>query len=71
LGVKEWVAEPLAEGDGPWLAGRGAKLLINGQWVGCFGELDPSVASLYDLRVPLNGAELDITALLSAIDDPV
>ena len=71
LGVKEWSAEPLAQGDGPWLAGRGAKLVINGQWVGCFGELDPAVASQYDLRVPLNGAELDVTALMSAIEDPV
>ncbi len=71
LGVQEWTAEPLQEGEGPWLAGRGAKLLINGQWVGCFGELDPAITSHYDLRVPLNGAELDVTALMAAIVDPV
>ncbi len=71
LGIENWAAEALEEGDGPWLAGRGAKLVVNGQWVGCFGELDPSVAMHYDLRVPLNGAELDVTALMATLDDPV
>ena len=71
LGVDEWIAEPLEAGDGPWLAGRGAKVIINGTWVGCFGEVDPAVASLYDLSVPLNGAEFDVDALMSAVQDPV
>lgn len=71
LGVDEWTAEPLEADDGPWLAGRGAKVIINGTWVGCFGEVDPAVASLYDLRVPLNGAEFDVDALMSAVQDPV
>lgn len=71
LGVKEWHAEALGEGDGPWLAGRGAKIIINGAWVGCFGEVDPAVSTLYDLRVPLNGAEFDVNALLDVIVDPV
>ena len=69
--MQEWTAVPLVEGEGPWLAGRGAKLLINGHWVGCFGELDPTITSRYDLRVPLNGSELDVNALMAAIDDPV
>ena len=71
LGVSDWVAEPLPAGEGPWLAGRGAKLLINGSWVGCFGELDPAVSSAFDLRVPLNGAEFDVNALMNAVVDPV
>ncbi|DAC09516.1 MAG TPA: hypothetical protein D7H88_01325, partial [Candidatus Poseidoniales archaeon] len=71
LGVKQWEAQPMESGEGPWLSGRGAKLIIGGTWVGCFGELDPSVASLYDLRVPLNGAELDVRALMEAVADPV
>ena len=71
LGIVDWKAEPLEDGDGPWLAGRGAKLVVNGQWVGCFGELDPAVAMHYDLRVPLNGAEVDVTALMTTVDDPV
>ena len=71
LGVSDWVAEPLPAGEGPWLAGRGAKLLINGSWVGCFGELDPAISSAFDLRVPLNGAEFDVNALMNAVVDPV
>lgn len=71
LGVTNWEVEPLEAGDGPWLAGRGAKLVINGSWVGCFGELDPAVSSTYDLRVPLNGAEFDVNALMAAVIDPV
>ena len=71
LGIKEWRAEPIEAGDGPWLAGRGAKLIVNDTWVGCFGELDPSVCMKYELRVPINGAELDVTALAGLLQDPV
>jgi phenylalanyl-tRNA synthetase beta chain len=71
LGLQDWHAEPLKDGDGPWLAGRGAKLIVDGVWVGCFGELDPEVAAAFDLRVPLNGGELDITALEQLVIDPV
>lgn len=71
MGITEWSVEPMAEGDGPWLAGRGAKLIVSGTWVGCFGELDPHVSAEFDLNVPLNGAELDVDALLGIIQDPV
>jgi phenylalanyl-tRNA synthetase beta chain len=71
LGISSWHVEPTEPGVGPWLAGRGAKLIIDNQWVGCFGEIDPAVASIYDLRVPLNGAEIDVDALLRAVVDPV
>jgi len=71
LGIKEWHAEPLQEGDGPWLNGRGAKLVVNGTWVGCFGELDPATSSIYELRVPINGAEIDVHALMKIVEDPV
>ena len=71
MGVTDWSVEALPDGEGPWLAGRSAKILVNGTWVGCFGELDPAVAVLYDLRVPLNGAEFDVTTLASLVDDPV
>ncbi len=71
LGINNWVAEPMEAGDGPWLGGRGAKLIIDGTWVGCFGELDPAVAINFDLRVPLNGAEFDVDALMSVVEDPV
>ena len=71
LGITSWHAEPLEANDGPWLAGRGAKLIVNDEWVGCFGEIDPAVASLFDLRVPLNGAEIDVAALMNLVSDPV
>ena len=71
LGITDWEAQPLEQDDGPWLAGRGAKLLVNGLWMGCFGELDPAVSASFDLRVPLNGAELDVNALMQVIADPV
>ena len=62
--------EPLDAGVGPWLAGRASKVIIGDTWVGCFGELDPAVVSLYDLRVPINGAEFDVQALMAAVEDP-
>ena len=71
LGVADWSAEALEPGDGPWLAGRAAKVVINGTWVGCFGEVDPAVASIYELRVPLNGAEFDLEKLMTVAQDPV
>lgn len=46
-------------------------MIMGDTWVGCFGELDPAVVSLYDLRVPLNGAEFDVQALMTAVQDPV
>ena len=42
-----------------WLVA--VRVIINGTWVGCFGEVDPAIASLYDLRFP-NGAEFDVDA---------
>jgi len=71
LGITDWHLEPLEAGDGPFLAGRGAKLLVRGTWVGCVGELDPHVSMSFDLRVPISGADIDIDELALLIDDPV
>jgi len=71
LGSTEYSIEPLSGKMGPWLAGRGAKVVIDGVHVGCFGEMDPAVSAQYELRVPLNGAEFDIEALTSVLPDPV
>lgn len=57
--------------DGPWLAGRGAAVLIDGEEVGRFGEIDPAVSGHFELLVPLAGAELDVAALDRLLDDPV
>ena len=70
LGATSFSAEPL-EGEGPYLAGRAAKVIVNGHWVGCFGELDPAVSEIFELKVPINGAEFDVEKLALALPDPV
>lgn len=71
LGASEYSIEALDGTMGPWLAGRCAKVVINGIHVGCFGEMDPAIGEHYELRVPLSGAEFDIKELEKAIPDPV
>ena len=64
-----WEATTLNEG--PWLSGRGAKILVSGEEVGQIGEIDPIVASDFGLRVPIQAGEFDIDALGRLIPDPV
>ena len=71
IGAKDVVIEALPGHEGPWLAGRAAKVLIDGEWVGCFGEIDPAISQTFELLVPLNGAEFDVEALKLCITDPV
>ena len=61
----------IEDGEGPWLAGRSAKIEINGVHVGCFGEIDPTISEIFELSVPLNGAEFDVDLLLEVLGDPV
>ena len=61
----------MPDGDGPWLAGRAARVVVNGAWVGCFGEIDPHVSDGFELAVPMNAAEFDMAALDAALPDPV
>ena len=71
IGAENVVIEALPANEGPWLAGRAARVLLNGEWVGCFGEIDPSISESFELLVPLNGAEFDVEALKTKITDPV
>ena len=71
IGAKGVAIEALPDHEGPWLAGRAAKVLIDGEWVGCFGEIDPAISQTFELLVPLNGAEFDVEALKLCITDPV
>jgi phenylalanyl-tRNA synthetase beta chain len=48
--------------------GRGAELLLNGQFWGWLGELDRSVTDQLDLRDTVTVAELDLTVLESVAD---
>ena len=71
LGAKDHEIVPLPDNEGPWLAGRAAKVSVNGIHIGCFGEIDPNVAEQFELKVPLNGAEFSVDQILLAIPDPV
>ena len=71
MGASEVEIEPLPDNEGPWLAGRAAKVLIKGEWVGCFGEIDPSIGQTFELLVPMNAAEFDVDGLNRCLIDPV
>jgi len=69
LGCDEWSLEPIE--NGPWLSGRSASIIVNGVVVGECGEIDPHVSEMFDLNVPMSGAQFDISALSSILEDPV
>ena len=71
IGALNYEIEKLPEGEGPWLTGRSAKVIIDGVHVGCFGEIDPHISEKFDLRVPISGAEFSLTNLAESIVDPV
>ena len=71
MGASQVEIEPLPDNEGPWLAGRAAKVLIKSEWVGCFGEVDPSIGQTFELLVPMNAAEFDVDALNRCLIDPV
>jgi phenylalanyl-tRNA synthetase beta chain len=62
--------EPL-EDDSAYLAGRGSKVLVEGQWVGCFGEIDPAVSETFGLKVPIHAGEFDVDKIAGIIPDPI
>jgi phenylalanyl-tRNA synthetase beta chain len=59
------------DGRGPWLTGRGAEVRISGELVGTIGEIDPAVADLFELRVPIQAGEFNVEKLNKLISDPV
>ena len=63
--------EPVAEGSGPWIDGRGAKVLIEGHEIGEFGEVSPDVMSLFSLRSPIHAGEFDVDVISEIVKDPV
>ncbi len=63
--------EPVVEGRGPWIYGRGAMVLIEGHEIGEFGEVSPDVMSLFGLRTPIHAGEFDIDVISKMIKDPV
>ena len=71
LGASDYEILALPDNEGPWLAGRAAKIICNGLHIGCFGEIDPNVGELFELKVPMNGAEFCLHEIAKAIPDPV
>ncbi len=71
MGAADYEIQSLPADEGPWLSGRSAKIIINGEHIGCFGEIDPKVAEKFELKVPISGAEFAIEKMAKFIPDPV
>jgi phenylalanyl-tRNA synthetase beta chain len=56
----EVIFEATSEDKGPWLLGRGAKVIVRGIEIGQFGEIDPRVSINFGLRSPIHAGEFDI-----------
>ena len=69
LGVSNWRLRTLV--NGPWLTGRAATIIVGDKIVGQCGEIDPKVSELFELSVPISGAQIDIRALREVLIDPV
>ena len=63
--------EGINQDEGPWIKGRGAKVMIGDTEVGQIGEIDPKVSFEFGLRVPIQAGEFDVDALGRKISDPV
>ena len=68
-GIDEVILEE-TEG-GPWISGRGAKILHEGKEIGSFGEVSPKVLNEFGLRSPINAGEFDVVALSQIAPDPI
>ncbi|MEE3269763.1 MAG: phenylalanine--tRNA ligase subunit beta [Candidatus Thermoplasmatota archaeon] len=57
--------------SGPWIAGRGARIMFEGVEIGSFGEISPKVLHEFGLRSPVNAGEFDVEALNRLAPDPI
>ena len=69
--MDEVVFEATGGAQGPWIAGRGARVLISGEELGQFGEIDPAVGYEFGLKSPIHAGEFDIEASGRMIPRPV
>ena len=69
LGCNEWELKDCDQG--PWLKGRAAEIQVQGKTIGECGEIDPNVSEIFELNVPMSGAQIDIESLSKVISDPV
>ena len=63
--------EGINQEEGPWIKGRGARVIIDGIEVGQIGEIDPKVSFEFGLKVPIQAGEFDVDALGRTIPDPL
>ena len=69
--LSEVMWQGINQEEGPWIKGRGAKVIIGGIEVGQIGEIDPKVSFEFGLKVPIQAGEFDVDALGRTIPDPV
>ena len=50
---------------------RACEIQVQGRTIGECGEIDPHVSEIFELNVPMSGAQIDIAALSKVISDPV
>ncbi len=63
--------ESTGPGQGPWIRGRGSKIIVKGEEIGEFGEVSPEVSELYGLKSPIQAGEIDLDLIAKIIPDPV
>lgn len=61
--AKPYTLSPL-EGDGRFIGGRCARILIGGKEAGVFGEIHPQVLENWGCAMPAIACEIDLSALL-------
>jgi len=73
LGIKidEVSFQAIEEENGPWLLGRGAKIVVEGIEIGQFGEIDPIVSEKYGLKTPIHAGEFSIEEISKVASDPL
>jgi len=73
LGIKidEVSFQAIEEENGPWLLGRGAKIVVQGIEIGQFGEIDPIVSEKYGLKTPIHAGEFSIEEISKVASDPL
>ena len=63
--------EPTPAGRGPWIAGRGCRVIIDGEEIGEFGEVDPEVSLSFGLKTPIQAGEINLESIRRLIPDPI
>ncbi len=63
--------KPMEQNNGPWLFGRGCRVLVQDIEIGQFGEIDPLVSFEFGLKSPIHAGEFDIDKIRKISKDPL